>query len=182
MTTTSLLTAEDLYRLPNDRCHRYELVRGELVTAMPPGFDHGSDALRCGELLNAFVRPRRLGRVVAETGFVLFRGPDTVRAPDVAYVVTDRLPPPAQSAKFFEGAPDLAVEVISPSDTTSEVIEKVREYLTSGTRLVWLVDRGTRSITVYRANGSAHLLQEDDELSGEDVLPGFSVRVREVFA
>ena len=178
--TTALLTAEELAQLPAVESARHELVRGELVTMAPPGFGHGQDALAIGSRLRAHVRQHSGGHVVVEAGFVLERDPDTVRAPDVAFVRHDRVPEGGVSG-FFDGPPDLAVEVVSPSDTAAEVVEKVREYLDAGTRLVWVVERRTRTITVYRPDGTAQLLTAGDTLQGEDVVGGFSVRVEEIF-
>lgn len=180
MATTTRVTAEEFFKLANDHS-RHELVRGEVVTMPPAGFAHGEDASGIDWFLESHVREHGGGQVVVEVGFTLFRDPDTVRAPDVAFVSESRLPSPGQRRKFYEGAPDLAVEVVSPDDTASEVLEKVREYLAAGTRLVWVVDRRTGSVAVYRANGTTQFLGESDTLSGEDVLPGFTVRVGDLF-
>lgn len=101
--------------------------------------------------------------------------------PDVSFVSAARLPPPELRTSYFEGAPDLAVEVVSPGDTATEVIEKVHEYLAAGTRLVWVADPKPRTVTAYRPDGSAYVYREADTLSGEEVLPGFTVLVRQLF-
>jgi Uma2 family endonuclease len=119
---------------------------------------------------------------VVEVGFVLEHDPDTVRAPDVAFVTAARVPDATSRGKYFDGAPDLAVEVVSPGDTAAEVLEKVQEYLAAGCQMVWVIESKTRTVVSYRPDGSAKVLREDDQLSGEDVLPGFSVPVRRVFA
>jgi Uma2 family endonuclease len=178
----ALMTAEELARLPDDGFHRYELVRGELRTMAPPGMDHGEDASNLVYFLKAHVRTYGGGRVFVESGVRLARDPDTVRGPDVSYIAEHRLPPPGQRSGFFQGAPDLAVEVVSPSNSAADVAEKVQEYLTAGGRLVWVVDRPRRAVTVHRADGSRQQLGVGDTLSGEDVLPGFALPVAEVFA
>lgn len=182
MATATIITAEELFNMPGDGFHRYELVRGEVVKMAPPGFDHGATAVVIASDLRAYVHEHGGGVVVSETGFRINTDPDTVRAPDVAFVTEERLPPADQRAGYFPGAPDLAVEVVSPGDTATDVAEEVHEYLGAGSRLVWVVERKTRSVMVYRAGGTAQLLREPDTLSGEDVLPGFSVRVRDIFA
>jgi Uma2 family endonuclease len=182
MATTKPVTAEQLLRMSRDGRHRYELVRGEVVTMPPVGLEHGDRSSGIAWLLRSFVREHGGGLVVVEVGFVLARDPDVVRAPDVAFIADARLPPPDQRSGFFEGAPDLAVEVVSPGDTATEVLEKVQEYLAAGSRLVWVVDPRTRSVTVYRPDGTAHLLQEAVTLAGEAVLPGFALPVRDIFA
>ena len=106
---------------------------------------------------------------------------DTVRAPDVAFVARERYPN-GLPKEFVDGPPDIAVEVVSPSDTHAEVMVKVGEYLDAGARLVWVVSRGTRSVTVHRPDGTAHTLRGDDILSGEDVLPSFEIRVGELLS
>jgi Uma2 family endonuclease len=182
-TSATLMTAAEFARLPDDNSVRQELVKGKVVTMPAPGFGHGGTAFQLARLLgNAADQLGLGGKVVVEAGFIVSSGPDTVRGPDVAYVSEDRLPPPERRAAFFRGAPDLAVEVISPGDTAAEVLEKVREYLTAGGRRVWVVEARTRTVTVYRPDGSAQVLQEGDVLTGEDVLPGVSIPVRDIFA
>lgn len=177
-----VLTIEEFERLPEDGS-RSELVRGRVVREPPAGMDHGRLASHLVFLLTDFVRRTGVGQVfTADTGFVLFQDPPTVRAPDVAFVARDRLPPPAESAGFGRLAPDLAIEIVSPSNTTAGILEKVEDYLKAGAGLVWVVEPRRRSITEYRCRNEIRLLGEDDELRGYDVLPGFSLRVSEVFA
>ena len=147
----------------------------------PAGSKHGAIALRIGSILLDFVKPRGLGVVMgAETGFQISHDPDTVRAPDAAFVRADRvcggLP-----AGFFPGAPDLAVEVLSPGDRASEVIAKVENWLSAGCQAVWVVDPKTRTITVYRGSRLSAIFDPADTLDGGDVLPGFRTPVAEVF-
>lgn len=170
-------TAEDLYDLPLDDV-RAELVRGDVVCEPPAGFGHGVGALEIGYHLRRFLEDHPLGVACgAETGFVLSRDPDTVRAPDAAFVTRERADRFAAREKFFEGAPDLAAEVVSPGDSWRQVADKVRDYLTAGTRLVWVIDPRRRTVTVHRPGTAPRVLGEDDLLDGGEVLPGFAVPV-----
>jgi Uma2 family endonuclease len=150
---------------------------------MPPaGIEHGKRASRLGARLDSFVEEHDLGVVVAaETGFYLERNPDTVRAPDAAFIRKDRLPEGDLPRGYFPGAPDLAVEVVSPGDRADEVDDKVQTWLRFGAQRVWLLSSRTKSVTVYRPDGSAQVLTSDDLLDGEDVLPGFQVQVSRLF-
>lgn len=174
----TLISAAELLALANGR--RVELVRGELVDMPPIGFLHFRVSGTLIIWIGTFVRERELGVAGPELGFVLARNPDTVRAPDVAFIRSDRILH-RDSRGFFEGPPDLAVEVLSPSETASEVQQKVREYLAAGTPLVWVVDPQTELVTVYYPNGMARVHGGDELVSGEDVLPGFSFRPVDLF-
>jgi Uma2 family endonuclease len=158
-----------------------ELVRGRLIVREPPGAAHGYIAMRIGAAILNHVDARQLGYVLAaETGFTLERNPDTVRAPDVAFVARDPVhDPPAQG--YAETAPDLAVEVLSPDDRPGEVLAKVADWLNAGTRLVWVVDPRGRLTRVYRADGSEAFLTVNESLDGEEVLPGFTLPLSRVF-
>lgn len=157
-----------------------ELVRGELVMVPPAGYGHGRVANRVAAALTNFVTPRQLGDVVvSEPGFQIAHDPDTVRVPDVAFVRAERAPTEKASG-FFQGAPDLAVEVISSSDRASEVSSKVRDWLEAGCLMVWVVDPRTRTVFVYRGRGEVSVLGASDRLSGGDLLPGFSLPVKEI--
>ena len=177
----ALVTAEELLELPDDG-HRYELVDGELRVLSPAGFDHGVVAMEIGARLDEFVRARRLGRVVAAgTGFRLARDPDTVRAPDAAFVAADRLPPRDQRQAFLELPPDLAVEVVSPNDRAVEVTEQAFAWLAAGASLVWVVYPAQRLVAVYSPDGSVVHRREGDEPDGGAVLPDFRLPVAEIF-
>ena len=181
ITQTRLVTAEELERMPQNDAH-VELVRGEIIKMTPAGHEHGEVALAIGSALREFVRQHKLGKVyAAETGFVLSRNPDTVRAPDAAFVSAARAAQQKRREGFFDGAPDLAVEVMSPEDTVEEVEAKVLEYLRSGTRLVWVAHPRTQTITAYRSLDKVRVLTTNDTLDGDDVLPGFAVPVRDIF-
>ena len=180
-TRKTLLTAEELLRLSTSG-RRYELVKGELFEMPPAGGKHGSVAMRVGSLLSVHVRANDLGEVfAAETGFILRRNPDTVRAPDASFIAKDRLPEGELPIGYLEIVPDLAVEVVSPNDTTREVWDKVGDWLRAGTRLVWVIDPASRSVTVYRSMDDFQILSEGDELVGGEVIPGFTGNLRDQF-
>lgn len=176
-----MLTADDLLRL-NMPDARTELIRGQLVVREPAGYRHGNVAARLLVAVGAFVEAHALGWVfTAETGFRLRTDPDTVRAPDVAFVRRDRLPDPSPRG-YAALAPDLVIEVLSPDDRPSEVLAKIGDWLEAGTSLVWLVDPEKHTARVYRADGSERHLAEPDRLDGEAVLPGFECELRRMFS
>jgi Uma2 family endonuclease len=180
-TTQHLLTAEEFAVLPGSDDVRHELIRGVMSVQEPrPSIWHGWIQHKIGHLLYDCVAPRKLGLVAVDPGFVLERRPDTVRAPDVCFVRVQRIPS-GSTPPFLEGAPDLAVEVLSPSNTKREMALKVAQYLGTGARLVWLVDSEEQSITVHRLDHDPEILNVGDQLSGHDVLPGFQCPVAEVF-
>ncbi len=177
----SLMTAEELFQLPTDD-YKYELAEGELIRRPPTGAKHGNVSVRVGRLLDEYVEAHDLGIVCgAETGFILQRTPDVVRAPDVAFVAKDRIPATGVPETYWPFAPDLAVEVVSPSDRVDDLQAKVGEYFTAGTRLVWVIHPRSRTVFVYRSPHDVRALGETDELSSADVLPGFSCRVSRCF-
>lgn len=169
----TLMTAEELLHLRiSDK--RSELVRGVLVVREPPGYRHGRVAMELGRRIANHVVERGLGSVfAAETGFTLSRDPDTVRAPDVAFIRRERLPDPEPTG-FPDLAPDLVVEVLSSDDRPGKVLAQVADWLSAGSRLVWVVDPERRLARVYRQDGTEALATASDPLDGEDVLPGFS--------
>ena len=178
-TTISITTAEQLFDAGDiGRC---ELVRGELIMMSPAGSEHGGVIGNLNAIVWNFVRSHRLGRIFgAETGFIIAHNPDTVRAPDVAFVRAERVPGRLPRG-FFSGAPDLAVEVLSPSDRASEVLAKAQDWLAAGCRMVWVVDPETQTVTVYRNLRDVLVLAAADTLTGDDVLPGLSLSVAEIF-
>jgi Uma2 family endonuclease len=180
-TTKTLTTAAELLTMPEDGC-RYELVKGELRRMPPAGSEHGVIVMNCGLLLGQFVKANSLGVVFcAETGFKLASNPDTVRAPDLAFVRRERIPEDGIPKDFWPGSPDLAVEVISPGDGYTGVEEKVNDWLDAGTRMVVVVKPRPRIVTVYRSHTDIARLAESDSLSGDEVVPGFTCRVSELF-
>ena len=183
MSTKARVTAEDLWRLGEGDVRR-ELVNGEIVEMAPVGGIHGQVTGKVYRRLADHVERRGGGEVlVGDVGFVLNLpgDPERVRAPDVAFVSTARLPGGRLPQGFLPGAPDLAVEVLSPSDNPVDVQQKVRDYLDGGTRLVWVIAPQPKSVTAYRADGTARLLHEQEQLDGEDVLPGLTIPLAELF-
>jgi len=176
-----MVTAEDLLRTPDDG-FRYELVRGELKKMSPSGYKHGRITTNLATPLDQHVRANNLGVVcAAETGLLLSSNPDTVLAPDVAFISRKRLEAIGDVEGYWPGAPDMAVEVISPSDTYSEVEEKVVLWLSAGTRMVLVLDPRKRTVTVYRSLTDITILTEEDTLDGGDVVPGWKMQVRDLF-
>src|SRR3989442_10789583 len=173
MTPPALMTAEELLdvRIPDKRV---ELVKGVLVVREPAGYTHGRVTLNLTLRLGAHVERTEAGQLfAAETGFTLARGPDTVRAPDIAFIGRDRLPDP-EPAGFPDLAPDLVVEVLSPDDRPGKVLAKVADWLSAGTKLVWVIDPTHRVARVYRLDRTGQILTVDEGLGGEDLVPGFS--------
>lgn len=180
--TRQTMTAEEFAKLPTGRGQRYELVNGELRTMAAAGGRHGAIVARTTVRFGEFLEAHDLGVLFgAETGFLLRRSPDHVRAPDVAFVSYARLAEVSSRAGFLECAPDLVVEVISPGDGWSDVMEKVRDWLDHGTSIVWVVDPDTRSIEVWRGDGRVERRRGAEILDCEPVLPGFRCRAEEIF-
>lgn len=174
------MTIEELAKLPPDQS-RGELIQGEFFSTSPAGHSHGIIASNILFFVARFVRENKSGRTyAAETGFILTRNPDTVRAPDAAFVRQERLAN-QPDAGFFEGAPDLAIEVISPSETVDDVESKVIDYLNAGAQLIWLIYPRTRTVTVYRSLTDIEILTIKDTLDGGALLPGFSITLKEIF-
>ena len=176
--TQTLITAEQLMAMGPDT--RFELVRGELVAMSPVNKKHGWLVVRLAAWMYSFVDPRKLGVVGTELGFILARDPDLVRAPDVCFIPTARWGDFDQDG-FFEGAPDLAVEVLSPDDRASEVQKKVREYFSAGTSWVWIVDPANETVTVYHPGGNARVYSGSETVTGEGLLAEFSFTPTELF-
>lgn len=175
------MTAEELFELPDDG-YRYELVDGDLLRMTPAGGEHGVVTARVGHVLQEYVDTHGGGVCCgAETGFILRRTPDVVRAPDAAFVSRERVPKSGIPKSFWPFAPDLAVEVPSPNDRFSDVHLKIAEYFAAGTRLVWIVEPATRRVHVHRSPHDVQVVEEDGELIGDDVLPGFRCAVRRLF-
>ena len=148
----------------------------------PAGFRHGEVAAGVIALLRDFVKRRALGVVTSsETGFQIGQDPDTVRAPDAAFVLAERVPPSTPTG-FFAGAPDLAVEVLSPTDRPAAVNAKIRAWLDAGSQLVWVIDPQSQTIAIHAGVDRCTLLRQSDTLTGGDLLPGFAVPVEQVFA
>lgn len=178
-TVTTAITADDLLALGDvGRC---ALIYGELVTMSPAGAEHGLVALRIGSFLRDHVEANDLGAVfAAETGFLLDRDPDLVRAPDVSFVRKSQLAGGLPRG-YFEGGPDLAVEVNSPGDSRPAVAEKVNLWLANGAAAVWVADPPTRTLSVHRVGARAVRLSASDQVADEPLLPGFTMSVARVF-
>jgi Uma2 family endonuclease len=180
-TTVQNITAADLLRLPADG-RRYELIRGELRQMTPAGSMHGRLVMRIAARLFHHVEAHNLGTVyAAETGFQLAQDPDTVRAPDVAFVSRQRLRSVEETEGYWPGAPDVAVEVISPSDRYTDVQDKVVDWLEAGSRMVIVVNPRQRVVTVYHSRTDIVMLTEADTLAGGDVIPGWQLPINEIF-
>lgn len=175
------VTAEELLKMPDDGM-RTELVRGEVRRMAPAGNVHGRIAVNVTISLGQYVRENNLGTVyAAETGFKISSDPDTVRAPDVAFISRDRVEEMGEVEGFWPGAPDLAVEVVSPNDLYTEVEEKVLSWLEAGSRMVVVVDPRNRTVSVRRRQAEVQILMEHDTLDGGDVVPGWELPVADVF-
>lgn len=180
VTSAQLVHAEDLHDLPGGV--RYELIDGVLIELMPPGSEHGMIAANLVGRLWSFLQSHPgLGILLTEVGFVLRRDPDTVRAPDAAFIRADRVSGRLPKT-FWEGAPDLAVEVVSPGDRPGEIQAKIREWIGAGARLVWVLYPDSPSIHIIRSLTDRWTLGPEDALDGGDVLPGFSCQVSDLFA
>lgn len=180
-TTDRVMTAEQLASMPDDG-KRYELVEGALKMMSPAGGRHGRIAGKLLLRVAQHVEAHKLGvTFAAETGFLLRQDPDTVRAPDVAFVSQARLGELANHPGYLPLAPDLVAEVVSPGDSSSEVEAKAHGWLDAGVRIVLVVDPQTTTIRDYR---TADHIQVHSEgfVDLNDVLPGFQLDVAELFA
>ncbi|HEY8667402.1 MAG TPA: Uma2 family endonuclease [Tepidisphaeraceae bacterium] len=175
------MTAEDLWKLPPDR--HVELTRGELrELSWPYGFEHGAIAGTLGVRLAEHAKQESLGVVSATgTGFHLRSNPDTVRAPDIAFVRAARIPAAGLPEQYFPGAPDLAVEVLSPEDRVADIDEKIEDYFAAGTPLIWIVNPRRKTVTIHKPDANPITLGQADTLDGGDVLPGFRCLMSEIF-
>ena len=179
-TKPNLMTADEFLMMPDDG-KRYELIRGELVELPQPKPVHGFVSMRVARPLDDFVMAHGLGIVIAPAGFVIEIGPDTVRAPDVAFISWDRLPDGELPDGYLRTAPNIVVEVLSPSDRPGAVNAKIRLWLDTGAEMVWALHPPTKTVRVCRPNTEDVTLNEDDILNAEPVLPGFSVPVADLF-
>ena len=175
-------TAGELWDMPEVPGKRFELVDGEVIEVSPGNIRHGLIATRLSGVLDDFARQHDLGLVIGDNvGYVLRRDPDHVRAPDVSFIARESVPEGDDLDRFAEGPPTLAVEIISPNDRADDIHAKVQEYLEAGTRQVWVLWPRRQSVSVYSPDGDTRELSPDAQLDGGDVLPGFSVRVADLF-
>jgi len=173
MSPAALMTVDELLYvgIPDKRV---ELVRGTLVVREPPGYTHGRVTVNLAVRLAAHLEATgALQVLVAETGFTLATNPDTVRGPDLAVLRRDKIPVP-EPRGYLELRPDLVVEVLSPGERAGEILAKVADWLSAGTKLVWVIDPERRVTRVYRADGSETIVTADSALDGEDAVPSFS--------
>ena len=184
-TQKTLLTADEFYDFCCKNDGRYELVDGEVVELSPVNDPHGAIAGYIVTAFNNYSRPRRAGWARVETGYWLHHDPDTVRGPDVSFRLRSRSEREVPSTGFVPGAPDIAVEVISPSNTTATVARKVAEYLAAGSQRVWVVYSATRTasrrVIIHHAGGRVITYAGDDVITDEELLPGFSLPLSEIF-
>jgi len=180
ITQKKLLTAEEFFLLPDPGDgSQQELVRGEIITMPPPGGMHGVSCLKAGRRIGNFVDDGPGGTVASnDTGFITEREPDSVRGPDISYWSKDRLN--VVPVGYIEIAPDMLVEVLSPSNTSKQIRAKLKEYFAKGVRLVWVIAPEDRTLTIYRTPDEGRLLHETAAVTGEDVLPGFTCRVSDL--
>lgn len=180
-TTTNPMTAEELFAMPDDGYHHYELVRGELRKIAPAGFYPGVSGSRIARTLIPHVSANGLGEVpLPSPGYILERNHDHVREPDVSFIRQERIDEVGYTRRFFPGAPDLVVEIISPSSRLTEVADKVADWLSAGTSMVVVVNPRNRTVQVHTA-GNMMTLTEADTLDGGDVLPGWRMPVADIF-
>ncbi len=180
-TPTKLITADEFLHMPDDG-KVYELEEGRLIDVGGASWRSSTVAATLIALIYAFATPRRLGKVSgAGLGTKLAANPDTVRVPDVAFVSAARLPDGRGPSGFLSGAPDHAIQVLSPSDRYRATLRKVREYLATGARLVWVIDPDERSAVVQRADGTISEYGEDGVINGGDVLPGFTLNLSDIW-
>jgi Uma2 family endonuclease len=177
MATRTLLSLGEFERLPDDGL-KHELDEGELITMPPPSLDYGDLQSQIAMFLRQFAQQHKLGAVRTESGFVLEQDPATVRGPDVSFVRASR---EKAEGSWGHGAPDLAVEIVSPSDSAGEIERKVRQYLAAGGRMVWVVYPRSRSVHVFEPGGVARIVEADQHIEAPELLPGFSVAVKEFF-
>jgi Uma2 family endonuclease len=181
-TQAKLLTVEDLLAMPEEDLRHCELVRGELREMTPTKPIHSLVAGQVAWLLSAYVMPRKMGRIfIAEGGFIVRRNPDTVRVPDLAFVRQERMEAIGKIETFWPEAPDLVVEVVSPTDRQPDVDAKTEDWLAAGARMVLVIEPPQRRVRVYRSEIDVITLTEADMLAGGDVVPGSTVPVAELF-
>lgn len=174
-TRKTLLTAEDLAAMPDDGCHRYELVRGDLRESMPSNERHGEISSQIAYLLMTWAWRTRTGRVIGESGYILERSPDTVRSSDVAFISRLRQRPAGRVRGIREATPDLIVEVISPDDTVREIAEKTAEWLAAGAQLVWNVYPNREAVEAFWGDGRKLTYTAADTIDAEPVAELFAL-------
>ena len=180
-TQKTLLTADEFFRLYSYRDGRYELVDGEVVEMAPVFRRHGRAASNINGAFYLYSRRTGVGWSEVEVGYTVRSGPDTVRGPDVSLVLGSRTQGDEHENGFVIGSPDIAVEVVSPSNTTAEMERKVAEYLAAGSQRVWIAYTSTRTVVVHRADGATLTYTGDDVITDEELLPGFALPLSDIF-
>ena len=178
----TLLTADQFFEFCCQNDGRYELVRGDVIELAPANDEHGEISINIGTAFNNYSRQSGFGRTRSETGYRLEQNPDTVRGPDISFVLLPRGLEVTLTRRFVAGAPDIAVEVVSPSNTAAGMANKVGEYLAAGSQRVWVTYSTTRSVVVHRADGTTVTYRGNDVITDEDLLPGFSLPLSEIFS
>ena len=176
----TLMTADEFYEFCCRNDGWYELVEGEVIELSPVNDEHSGVSVNIGTAFNNYSRRQGFGQAGVEAGYILLSGPDTVRGPDVSFRLVPRSAR-RQSVGFLQGAPDIAVEVFSPSNTHAEMRRKVAEYLAAGSQRVWVVYPAARSVGVHRADGTTITYTGDDVITDEELLPGFSLPLSDIF-
>ena len=180
-TSTALMTAEELMQLPDDGFH-YELINGELEKMPPPGPPHGRIAFRLSLYLGQFIVDHVLGECFAtDTGFKLTSNPDTVLAPDFAFVTNEHFAEKSETVGYWPGPPDLAVEVLSPSDRPGKVKKRISQWFSFGATQLWIVDPNHSTVTVYRSPSDITTFSRIDYLEAQDLFPGFRLSLDKIF-
>ena len=180
-TQKTLLTADEFYHLYAHKDGKYELVDGEVVEMAPVRRRHGRTAINIGAAFHNYCRITGAGWPEVEVGYRVRSGPDTVRGPDVSLVLSAESEDDDQENSFVIGAPDIAVEVVSPSNTVAEMERKVREYLAAGSQQAWVVYPATRRVVIHHADGRVITYTGHDVITDEELLPGFSLPLSEIF-
>ncbi|MCX7044731.1 MAG: Uma2 family endonuclease [Candidatus Sumerlaeota bacterium] len=177
--TRRLMTADSFWQISSQENFYGELVDGEVIDMTPPGQEHGYVACNICELVGAFVKKNKLGKLFNEYGYVLFRDPDTVRAPDISFIRAEKLTA-GLTPRFSEIPPDLAIEVVSPSDSHHGILVKIKAYLKAGVEEVWIVNPSLRSIEIFRTIHESSILEENDFLE-TPLMPGLRLAVKDIF-
>lgn len=180
-TSTALMTAEELMQLPDDDL-RHELINGELITMPLPGLPHGRIEARLGAPLAQFVWDHDLGEVYfGDGGFQLTRNPDTVVGPDISFISKERLERAGDVEGYWEGPPDLAVEIFSPGYRPGKISTRISRLFSFGTKQVWIVDLNHSTVAVYRSESDVKTFSGSDYLEAQDLLPGFRISLERIF-
>jgi len=175
------MTAEEFMNLPDDDL-RHELINGEVITMPLPKAPHGRAAMRLGVPLGQFILDHDLGEpFLSEVGYQLTKDPDTVLGPDLSFISKQRLEEVGQVEGYWQGAPDLAVEVLSPGDRRGKVSKKISQWLGVGAKQVWIVDPKHSTITVYRSESDTTMFSGSDYLESHDLFPGFRLSLDRIF-